>query len=165
MSRILKRLRASLTLGGFWGVAAGAAAAACQAFLQLLGGGLAWDLLLQAAVPFGFAGWVVGAAFAGTLLEFELRGILRRVERWRMGLWGAVMGGGVSAALIVIGGGTAALGGLGLGVAAVIGATVGASLSVFTSSLAKEASAELAKTTVRSLSPEGASVRPGSEQG
>lgn len=145
MNQWLKRLKAAVTLGGLWGAASGAVASACSGVLQLLGGGLAWDLLLQAALQFGLAGFLVGTAFARALLEFELRGFLGRVEGWRMGVWGALMGGVLAPVVLVLGAGSALLGGLGLGLASVVGAAVGSSLSTFTSSVARTTSVELAE--------------------
>ena len=92
MRQWLRRLKAAVTLGGFWGAASGIVAAACQVVMQVLGGGVAWNPILQSGLLFGLAGWIVGTAFAGTLISFQARGILGRMQSWRIGLWGALMG-------------------------------------------------------------------------
>ena len=109
MRRWLKRLKAALTLGGFWGAACGMVAAACLGLLQILGGGLAWDLIVESALQCGLAGWVVGSAFAGTLIDFEARGILGRMKSWRIGLWGALMGGVLAPLVVSMTGGYSAI--------------------------------------------------------
>lgn len=143
MNRWLRRVKAAITLGGFWGAASGLVAAACQGVLQLLGGGLAWDLILRGALQYGLTAWLVGSAFAGTLIEFEARGILGRMKSWRVGLWGALMGG-VLAPLVVVMTSGSVLPGPTLAALAGLGCVVGSALSVGTLRLAASVSKELA---------------------
>lgn len=144
MNRWLRRLKAAITLGGFWGAASGLVAAACHGVLQLLGGGLAWGLILQSALQYGLTGWLVGSAFAGTLIDFEARGILGRMKSWRIGLWGASMGGVLAPLIVVMTGDGSVLQGLTLAALAGLGAVVASVLSVGTLRLAESVSRELA---------------------
>jgi hypothetical protein len=112
--------------------------------LQLLGGGLAWEMLLQSALEYGLAGWLVGGAFAATLIDFEARGILGRMKGWRIGLWGALMGGVLAPSIVFMTSGPPALQGAALAGLAGLGAALGSALSVGTHRLAAAVSRELA---------------------
>lgn len=138
----LKRLKAAVTLGGFWGAASGAVAAACHGLVQLLGGGLSLSLILQSGLEYGVVGWLVGTAFAGTLIHFQNRGILGRMKPWRIAVWGAVMGG-VLAPSVLIALGSSSLLGLPLVGLAGLGAGVGSLLSTATLKVAGGVSREL----------------------
>ena len=143
MKQWLRRLKAAVTLGGFWGAASGGVAAACQVVLQALGGGVAWNLVLQSGLLFGLCGWLVGSAFAGTLISFEARGILGRMQSWRIALWGALMGGVLAPLLGALMAGPATLTPLGLAGLAGLGLAIGASLSTGTLRVAESVSREL----------------------
>jgi hypothetical protein len=110
----------------------------------MFGAGLAPSVLLTTAFQFGLAGWVVGAAFAGTLIDFEARGLLGRMKTWRIGLWGALMGGVLAPLIVVMTAGSGALQGLMLAALAGLGAAVGSSLSIGTHRVAESVSIELA---------------------
>jgi hypothetical protein len=143
MTGWLKRVRAAVTLGGFWGAASGAVAAACHGLFQVLGGGLSVGPLLQSGLEYGIAGWLVGTAFAGTLIYFENRGILGGMKTWRIAVWGALMGG-VLAPLVLTMLGGASLSGLSLVGLAGLGSGVGALLSTSTLRVAEGVSRRLA---------------------
>jgi len=139
----LRRLKAAVTLGGFWGVASGAIAAACLGVLQMLGAGLAPGVILTTALQYGLVGWLVGSAFAGTLIDFEARGLLGKMRTWRIGLWGALMGGVLAPVIVVMTGGAVAIQGLTLAAVAGLGAAVGSSLSMSTHRVAESVSRDL----------------------
>lgn len=140
-----RRLKAAVTLGGFWGMMSGTVATACHGILQMLGAGLAPGGLLMTALQFGSAGWIVGTAFSGALIDFEARGLLGRMSAWRIGLWGALMGGVLAPTVVVMTAGPGALAGPALAGLIGLGVAVGSSLSMGTHRMAESVSLELAQ--------------------
>jgi hypothetical protein len=150
----LKRLRAAVTLGGFWGAASGAGAAACHGLFQVLGRELSLGLILQSGLEYGVAGWLVGTAFAGTLIHFENRGILVGMRPWRIAVWGALMGGVLAPLVLTMLGGPSLLGLPLVGLAG-LGAGVGSLLSTATLKVAEGVSRELDAAGTAELLREG----------
>jgi hypothetical protein len=143
MNDRLRRLKAAAALGGFWGVATAFVSGLATGLMQLFSGGLSADVIVLNVLQHGFAGWLVGTAFAGSLIAFERRGILGGMKDWRISVWGAVMGGVLAPLVVVMGGGASVLTvATGLALAGV-GATVGVALSVGTLRAAGSASRAL----------------------
>lgn len=139
-----RKVRAALSLGGMWGVASTLISGAAYALGHVISSGsVSWSSVLESALQYGVFGLAVGTAFAGTLVAFEGRNTLERLQAWRIALWGALMGGSFPMILEVLEGGATLASVSAMTGMTLFAAAVGATLSTGTVLLAKAAKAEL----------------------
>ena len=110
MRDLFRKLKASLTIGSIWGIAAGLVGATVGAVNWLLAGGVL-GTLFALSLGAGAAGFTLGTGFGLVLSIMEGRRTLNELTANRAALWGLVVGASTI--------GVSGLVGLGLGAVSV----------------------------------------------